>query len=289
MIPAVVLELVIHIIPSAVGVYSSLLQLDRTYISEWVSAPFIGLQNFSVTLDFSSSVGASLLHSFGVTVLYTVLVVAGAWALGFAAALVVDRQVRARGTLRTIFLVPYAIPAYAGIIVWNFMFQRDNGMINTLLVDTLHILPENPFWLLGGKAFVAALIVEIWRLWPFAFLMTMAGMQSIPRETYEAAAMDGAGSWKQAWYVTLGMLRPVTTVVVVMMALWTFNGFTTPFVLFGSAVPEEVNLLSIHIYRNSFIAYNFGLGAAMSVLMLAFLVVASSIWLHLNGRRDRDS
>src|SRR5450756_1978145 len=97
------------------------------------------------------------------------------------------------------------------------MLQRDNGLVNHVLVNNLHILGSSPFWLIGNNAFVSMAVVALWRSWPFAFLMIMAGMQSIPEEVYQAAAVDGAGVWQQLRHITLGMLRPVNVVLILML------------------------------------------------------------------------
>jgi len=130
-------------------------------------------------------------------------------------------------------------------------------------------------------------VVALWRSWPFAFLMIMAGMQSIPDEVYQAAEVDGASVWQQLRHITLGMLRPVNVVLILMLFLWTFNDFNTPFVLFGPTPPASADLISIHIYDNSFVNWNFGLGAAMSVLLLLFLLVVTGAYLLITNRRSR--
>jgi multiple sugar transport system permease protein len=115
----------------------------------------------------------------------------------------------------------------------------------------------------------------------------MAGMQSIPEELYQAAALDGASVWQQLHHVTLGMLRPINSVLLLLLTLWTFREFNTPYVLFGSSPPESVNLLSVHIYDSSFLNWNFGFGAAMSVLMLLFLLVVAGVWMLATNRGRR--
>jgi multiple sugar transport system permease protein len=124
-------------------------------------------------------------------------------------------------------------------------------------------------------------MTTVWRLWPFAFLMTLAGMQNIPRELHEAAAVDGAGALRRWRSITLPLLRPVTGVLVLILFLWTFNEFNTPYVLFGQAPPNAADLMSLHIYVNSFVQLNFGLGSAMSVMLLAFLLVVSVIYVRV--------
>ncbi len=206
--------------------------------------------------------------------LFTVLVVFFAWALGMAAALLVNSEFRGRRWFRTLFLIPYAMPVYVSVIAWSFMLDRDNGAINAL---TGH----HPFWLLGTNAFWSVVMTTVWRLWPFAFLMTLAGMQNIPRDLYEAAAVDGAGTVRQWRAITLPLLRPVTGVLILILFLWTFNEFNTPYVLYGQAPPSSADLLSLHIYVNSFVNLNFGLGSAMSVGLLAFLMGVSLVYIRV--------
>lgn len=285
--PAIILELLIHIVPMAIGIWISFIRLTQEYIQHWSSAPTAGFDNYRVALRFSGPVGKSLLHSFEITCLYTLLVVAGSWGIGLLAAWVLQQPFRGRASLRTLFLIPYALPIFAGVIIWNFMLQRDSGIVNQLLVHDLHFLSHKPFWLIGNNAFYSTAVVAIWRQWPIAFLMIMAGMQSIPDEVYEASAIDGAGTWSQFFRVTLPMLRPVNTVLLLMLFLWSFNDFNTPYVLYSTSVPPSSDLMSIHIYTNSFQVWNFGYGAAMSVLMLLFLLLVTAVYLPIANRRSR--
>ncbi len=285
--PAIVFELLIHVVPMLTGIWISFLQLTKFFIANWSEAPFVGLKNYQVALDFNTSIGAGLLQSFLITCGFTVLVVGLSWVLGMAAAVALQGKFRGRGFFRTLFLVPYALPLYAGIITWKFMFQKDTGAVNHLLFDNLGLPGGKPFWLIGDNAFWAIVIVAIWRLWPFAFLMLMAGLQSIPDEVYEASAVDGAKPFRQWRSITLPMLRPVNAVLLLVMFLWTFNDFNTPYVLFGNAQPQAGDLISFHIYNASFLTWNFGSGAAMSVLLLLFLLLVSGVYLIALNRRNR--
>ena len=285
--PAVIFELLIHVIPMVIGIWMSFLNLTRAFIANWGEAPFAGLENFRVALDFDAAVGEALLRSFLITCAFTVLVVGLAWGMGMAAAVALQKQFRGRGLFRTLFLVPYALPMYAGIIAWKFMLQKDTGAVNHFLYDNLGLSGEKPFWLIGDNAFVSIVVVALWRLWPFAFLMLMAGLQSIPDDVYEASAVDGAKPLRQWRSITLPMLRPVNMVLILVMFLWTFNDFNTPFVLFGTAQPPAGDLISFHIYNASFLTWNFGSGAAMSVLLLIFLLIVTGIYLLTVNRRSR--
>jgi multiple sugar transport system permease protein len=278
-LPAVIFELLIHITPMLIGIIISLVRLTLFYIHYWTQAPFVGLQNYQIALNFSGAAGSALFHSFLITVAYTVLVVGGAWVLGMAAALLLNGKFRGRSIFRTLFLVPFALPAYVEIITWSFMLQKNNGAINAALSGLGVANP--PFWLIGANAFWSMVMTAIWRSWPFAFLFLLAGLQSIPSDMYEAASIDGASRWRQFLKITLPMLKPVNVVLLLVTFLWTFNDFNTPYVLFGSAPPPSADLLSLHIYVNSFINWNFGLGSAMSVLLLLFLLVVSVIYLRV--------
>lgn len=287
LLPALVLELLVHLVPMAVGVWMSLRGLTQFYIRNWSSAPFRGLGNYRVAVDLNGPVGKDLVHSLWVTVGYSVLTVGLSWLLGTVAGVLLQRPFRGRAALRTLFLTPYALPAYAAVITWSFLLQRDTGLLNHVLVDDLHLFGTRPFWLIGGNSFASLVAVSVWRTWPFALLVITAGLQTIPAELYEAAAIDGANFARQVRAVTLPMLRPVNRVLLLVLFLWSFNDFSTPYVLFGKSAPRAADLISIHIYQSSFITWNFGLGSAMSVLLLLFLLAVTALYLLVTSRRSR--
>jgi multiple sugar transport system permease protein len=284
-LPALVFELAIHIIPMLVGVYISFLRHTQLTIRQWTSAPLAGLRNYLVGLNPNGTIGSQLWGSLIRTVIFTVVVVGMSWGLGILGAVLLNSKFRGRGVLRTLFLVPYAMPVFVVVVGWGFMFNQRDGAVNSLLVDNLHLLHHRPFWLLGSNSFLVIMIIAIWKTWPFAFLMLLAALQNIPDELYEAASLDGASLWNQFRRITLPLIRPANVVVLLVMGLWTFNEFNTPYLLFGNAPPSQARLLSMHIYVNSFVNFNFGLGAAMSVLLLILLMIASILYLRVAGRR----
>ncbi|MGP4021431.1 carbohydrate ABC transporter permease [Saccharopolyspora sp. 5N708] len=284
--PALLFELLVHLVPMLGGLWMSLLQLTQFHLRNWISAPFAGLDNFAFALNFNSAVGVELLRSFGITAAFAILTVALSWTLGVFAATLLQRAFPGRAVLRTLFLVPYALPVYTAVMIWKFMLNRSDGMVNTVLGDLG--FNDGTFWLLGDNAFGATVITAAWRLWPFAFLVLMAGMQSIPDDVYESATMDGAGVWQQFHSITLPMLRPVNQVLVLVLFLWTFNDFNVPYTLFDQSVPSSANVLSIHIYNSSFLTWNFGLGSAMSTLLLLSLLVITGGYLAFTSRRVKN-
>lgn len=284
LLPAICFELLVHIIPMLVGIWISFKQLTIFFIRNWAAAPDAGLTNYRFALNFDNAVGQQLLHSFTVTLLFALLVVAISWLIGTGAAVLMQNPFRGRGVLRTFFLVPYALPAYTATITWEFMFQRDSGAVNQIIARDLHLTSHLPFWLIGGNSFTALVITAVWRTWPFAFLVITAGLQAIPTDLYEAAAVDGAGVWQRIRKITLPSLRPVNQVLLLVLFLWNFNDFSTPFVLFGNVAPSQANLVSLQIYDTSFQNWNFGSGSAMSVLLLLFLLLVTAAYLLITRR-----
>jgi multiple sugar transport system permease protein len=285
LLPALALELFVHFGPMVAGVVMSLLKLTQYQLARWWEAPWAGLANYRVVLDVDQPTGSSLLRSFLITAGFTLLVVAVSWGLGVAGAISLQRVRFGRGALRTLFLVPYALPVFAAVVTWRFLLQRDNGMLNHVLADQLGLLDGNAFFLIGPNSFWSLCVVTIWREWPFAFLMIMAALQSIPNDVYEASGMDGAGPWRQLRSITLPMIAPVNQVLILVLALRTFRDFETPYVLFGGSAPEQARLISLEIYQNSFQTFNFGLGSAMSVLLLVFLMLMTGTYLAVTRRR----
>jgi multiple sugar transport system permease protein len=286
LLPALIAELAIHVVPMLVGAWMSLLHLTQFFIRNWTAAPYGGLSNYRVAMDFSGPAGKELLHSFLITVAVTALVVGGSWLFGMAAAVLMDKPFKGRAVLRTLFLVPYALPVFTAVITWRFMFQRDTGLVNAVLSDQLRLVHGHPFWLLGDNSFVALVVIGIWRMWPFAFLTLTAGLQSIPADLHEAAAIDGAGHLRRLRTIILPLLRPVNSVLLIVLFLWTFNDFNTAYILFDQP-PAAADVISIHIYSASFMTWNFGLGSAMSVLLLAFLLIVTLGYLGTGRLRRR--
>lgn len=285
--PAVVFELLIHFTPMVTGIWIAFLRLTPQFLSNWSAAPFAGIGNFQIAVSVNNSEGAALLNSFAITCGFTLIVVALSWGFGMSAAVALQRTFRGRAVFRTLFLIPYAIPIFAGIIVWKFIFQQQTGVMDQIL-DFLHLATPTtqPFWLIGPNSFIALCVVAIWRTWPFAFLMLMAGLQTINEDLYEASALDGAKPFRQWRSITLPELGAVNKVLVLVLFLWTFNDFNDPAILFGEGQPPSGDLISWHIYNNAFTIQNFGFGAAMSTLLLVFLLIVSVGYLLFVNRRS---
>jgi multiple sugar transport system permease protein len=276
--PAIGLALLVQVTPAALAVLMSFLRLTAAQLSDWTAAPFTGLGNYRIAFGPPPLSASEFLATAGRTALYAVIVSAAAWVMGLAAAVLMAAPFRGRLLLRTLFLLPFAMPAYATVQSWRFLLDRDTGMINHLLVDDLHLVHQRPFWLVGSHAFWATVIVSIWRLWPFAYLVIAAAMRSVPSEHDEAAVVDGASSWQAFRYITLPAIRRTNALVLLLSALWCATDFSTPYLLFNAAPPPSATLLGNLAFRTAFEDLDFGVAAAMNVMTATSLLLLAGIF-----------
>ena len=239
--------------------------------------------------DADSPVHIGLLEAVRNTIIYTVIVTIGTLAVGMVVALMVNRKFRGKNIVRALFLFPWVVPTYVTGLLWGFMWQKEIGIINILLVDWLHIFAKKPFWLLGANTLWAIIIPTIWRYWPLSMLMLLAGMQSIPDELYEAAEIDGASGWKKFWTITFPMLKPVWAILILFGLIYNTYSFNIVIMMFGfgAGYPGEWgDLMMTNIFRNTFQQWAFGVGAAASVLLLIVMVVIVNFWFRFYKKSE---
>jgi multiple sugar transport system permease protein len=270
--PGGVLMTIVIVVPLALALYISLLDLDQYTFREWVHAPFTGLSNY---LDAVRS--ADLVHSITVSVGYAILVTVITLPIGVAAALATQNAFPGRGLVRSVFLIPYVLPAFVLGVVWRIIFQR-NGVANGLLS---HLGVSAGLWLNGPRSFWTLVIVQSWASWPLIYLLTLAGLQSIDVTMHEAAALDGAGWWAKLRYVILPHLGGPIALGLLISFLHNVNNFTLPFVLFGVPSPHDVEVLPVLTYVDSFQNFQFGLAAAMAVWSLLVIAVPLAVYLRV--------
>jgi multiple sugar transport system permease protein len=271
MAPGAALLLLVVVVPLALAVWIGLVDLDQFTLRHWLGAPFIGLANYVEALQ-----SGGLLHSIWVSTAFSVLTTVVIAPIGILAALTVHDPFRGRAIVRSIYLIPYVIPSFVTAVVWRLILQPDGALNSVLGVVGI----EGGHWLIGPMAFWSLVLVDTWAAWAFVYLMTLAGLQTIPQDVYEAAAVDGTNWWQKLRFVVLPQLRGPLTLALLLSTLHHFNNFTLPFVLFGSPAPTEVNVLPLNIYTTSFQTFRFGLGAAMSILALVVLVIPAILYLR---------
>jgi multiple sugar transport system permease protein len=187
--------------------------------------------------------------------------------------------------VRTLMLTPWIVPSFVVAVLWQFMWQSDVGVINKLLVDWTGLLSERPVWLIGPNSLWAIIIPSIWRGLPFCMLIFLAGLQAMPKELYEAAALDGAGAWRRFRYITLPLMRPLIAVQLLFGFIYATYQFAIPYVMLGTNPGPDADLMMTLIVRQSFQNNLFGVGAAASTLLMLVMFAWIAIWWR-TFRRD---
>jgi len=244
------------------------------------SAPFVGLLNYRAI--FGSGLFGKLVLN---TLIFTAASLACQFAVGLALALFFNRRFPLGGVIRALLLLPWLLPMVASATVWRWMLGQDDGVVNRIL-GALHAGPAGgvPWLSSTGAALAAVTIVNIWVGIPFNMVILYSGLREIPRDVYEAAALDGAGPLARFRHITWPLLRPVVTVVVVLGFIYTVKVIDIILVVTGGGPADASQTLAVESYQLSFKTFAFGQGAAMGdVLILASLVFAA-VYLRLNRR-----
>jgi multiple sugar transport system permease protein len=277
-LPAILLSIIVHFLPTIWGVIISFRKLNVYYISDWTKAPFVGFANYERAM---SSLGSVFWTSLGYTTIFVVLSVIGCFLLGILGAILLNKDFKGRNLIRGLLLIPFILPGVVSLTNIRFMLLRDWGIVNSLLMQ-IGIIDEPISWLTGRMALFTIIIGNIWIRWPLWFITILGGLQSIPGELYEAAKVDGATRWQTFKKITLPSISPVITILTVLTALWSFNNFNVPFILTGGSPSDAANILSLNIWIRSFRNWDFGMGAAMSVVMMLFMLILIMTYLRLS-------
>ncbi|MDH6109127.1 arabinogalactan oligomer/maltooligosaccharide transport system permease protein [Kitasatospora sp. MAP12-15] len=245
---------------------------------------FVGLHNYADVLWGDSSYDRFWSH-FIWTIAWTVICVTLTYGLGLAMALLMHQKLRGRTAYRLLLILPWAVPTFVTVFSWRLLLA-DNGMVNVLL-GSLH-LPQ-PSWLedpLAQKA--AAILVNTWCGVPFMMVSLLGGLQSIPAELYEAAEMDGASPWQRFRFVTLPGLRAVSSTVILLGVIWTFNQFVIIFLLFGQNAPD-VQILVTWAYQLGFGQQprDYAQSASYGIILLSILIVFTAFYQRWLKRNDQ--
>jgi multiple sugar transport system permease protein len=240
---------------------------------------FNGLDNYVALAGnelFWNSFKIGLIWAFSVTILQFLA------SLGLA--LLLNLDLRLRWLARTLALIPWAMPPVIIAIMWQLMLNPNYGPVNRTL-ESLG-LPSAINWL--GESAIAlpvVIVVGVWAGMPQTTVTLLAGLQSVPAELNEAAAIDGASTWRRFWHVTLPALRPIITAITTLDLIWNFNSFALVFVLTAGGPGGTTMLPSLFAYNEAFRYGNFGYAAAMGNVMV--ILIGAFLFLYLRAQMRR--
>lgn len=279
----------LFILPAMVGIFGvvlipmvqSILISFRKYMVLNImrgDLPWIGLENYRTVFDLTST----FWYSFGITILFTISTVVLTMAAGLVVGIVLDQKFWGRNLLALVILLPWVMPRVASSILWKWMFNSQNGVVNVLL-STMGFadMAQYPWLARTHSALVAAILLVVWQGFPFIGVSILAGLKAIPSDIYEAAEIDGATFWQQIWIISVPIMRNLLAILTVMSTIWNFKAFDQMFVLTEGGPAGTTEILGIKAWRLAFGRYDYGQGAAMSVVMMLLVLGVTLIYLKL--------
>ncbi|HZG75242.1 MAG TPA: sugar ABC transporter permease [Paenibacillus sp.] len=257
-----VMTCVFVLYPLVKGIYISLFEYKVVQPSLSV---YVGLDNFARALQ-----DKDLLTALRNTVLFAFVTVPGQWALGIFAAMLINLQfIR----FKVFFRLVYYLPVISSWIVVSYLFQflfsdGRSGVVNYVLIDVLHIVNEPIAWLQNTwTANVVIWLVSVWKGIGWVMVMYLAALQSVPKSLYEAAQIDGAKGAASFLHITLPLMRPMTAYVLINLIIGAFQAFIQVFLITKGGPLDSTHLLNTYMFKHAFEYFDFGYGAAISVMM----------------------
>jgi multiple sugar transport system permease protein len=256
----------------------------RSYtVTSFVSgnAPLAGFANYT-SIARDPTFAPALLN----TAIFVFVSIAFQFAIGLALAVFFHRNFRLSGTLRALFLVPWLLPLLVSASTWSWMLNSDSGIVNAFLgavgigqIDWL----TSPTWSLG-----AVLLANIWIGIPFNLVIMYSGLQSIPTDVFEAAAIDGAGGWQRFWRITFPLLRPVSAITLLLGLIYTLKVFDIIWIMTKGGPATSSTTLAIWSYQLSFgsLLPDFSSAAAVGNVLIIIAVIFALIYVRARHRLE---
>lgn len=283
--PALLFTLILGVYPMLDTLRISLLRYDLLRMRT-EGTPFIGLQNY-VTVFQDPRFVQTLIN----TIMFTILAVATVVTLALFLAQVLNQNFSGRGLVRTLVCVPWFVPPAVASVAWMWLFQTERSPINYLLQD-MGLIGSNIRFLTDTTTFgptsipmLSVTAVRVWNGLPFVLIFILAGLQSIPRDVYEAAAIDGANTIQKFFHVTLPMLKPVLGIVIVLLVMGGIGHFEINYIMTGGGPQNLTNILAVFSYQQGFMFYKFGIAAAANGVILILTGIICFFYIRSQVKR----
>ena len=260
--PAVIVMVAVTAYPIGYAVY---LSFQRYILSAPQLNKFVGFSNYGAVLS-----SPFWWHALIVTLVIMVVSVAVELVLGMLLALLMYRTIFGRGTVRTTMLIPYGIVTIVAAFGWQYAWTPSTGYLSALFHNSAPLTNTN-------EAIAIIITAEIWKTTPFMALLLMAGLSLVPEDLLKAAKVDGATSWQRFWRIMVPLMKPAILVALLFRMLDAFRIFDNIFILTNGA--NNTSSVSMLNYDNLFTGFNFGIGSAMSILILICVAIIAVIFI----------
>lgn len=268
-LPALLLVTVVSAIPIGTAVYTSVHSTNYLKIGE-----LVGLTHY-----FSAFRDPNFLANLRSTTIFVLGSVLLTVPLGTVCALLLNQPVRFNVMFRTILLLPWMISQLVTALVWGWMFNEIYGPMNYII----SLFGFGPIGFLSDPtyAMMTLVVANAWHGYGFALVLILAALKTVPRELYEAAECDGAGSFSSFWYVTLPYLRPALAVACILQMLYDVNMVVLPMVLTAGGPFLSTEVVGLRVYKEAFQYWNLAYASTMSILLFLMNVVLGAIYIRL--------
>lgn len=277
-VPSFVVVFALILVPIVRALWMSLHRIDLKRPA--LGQPFIGLENYvDIFQDpyFWASIGRTL-YFMGVSIVLELV-------FGIAIAILLNQRFHGRWLLRALVLIPWALPITIDAIMWKWIFNPTYGALNSLLYQ-LGLIQEYRTWLsTPWSAMNVVILADVWKVTPVVILLTLAALQTIPPELYEAAMVDGAHAWSRFWRVTLPLLRPTLAIVLVIRSMDAFKVFDIIYIMTSGGPSDGTKVIAYYTYLEAFSFLRMGRGAALAWVITAIIAVMAFVYVRLVNRK----
>ncbi|MGA1599098.1 MAG: carbohydrate ABC transporter permease [bacterium] len=276
--PALLILIVTVVVPIFYAIYLSF----HRYKLKRAKRPFIGLQNYEKILTDSG-----FWESLATSLVFAVSVVGVIVAVSFFLALLLDQDFPGRGLLRALLLIPWAIPDVVNALLWKWLLHPAFGIMNALF-QMGGLIDEYVAWLSSmPSALIWVIIAYSWKNIPLATLLILAGLQTISKSLHEAAMVEGATAWQRTLNITLPLLRPTLTVVLIFETIFALKVFDLIYVLTSGGPGKSTTVLGWSIYINTFKKLDFGTGSALAMILGLLTLFIAIVFYAFLDRGER--
>ena len=261
--PSALLLLLFQVLPIAIGANASF----RDWMLTKPKGTWLGWQHYAAVLSDPAFLTIVLPNTFG----FMFATVTLSLVLGLALALLLNRPYRGQKIVQTVLLLPLMVAPVIAAIMVRWIFNDQFGIVNVVL-EAIG-LEGQPWLAMRWSAFGIILLTDVWLWTPWFTILLLAGLQSLPKDPFEAAAIDGTSRWRVFRYLTLPMLRPVIVVCIVIRSIDAFRTFDIVWTLTGGGPARQTELFSLYAYEQAFIFLNFGRGSAAALIGAVIILI----------------
>lgn len=267
----------------AVVVYPLITALVTAFFEQSLILPgreFVGLQNIIdvLTGEFPRLLGQTLVFTIGTTIFPFVI--------GFALALALNTRIRGGKVLRGVMLIPWLVPGVVVSFLWMWIFNANYGVMNAVL-QGLGLIGEPQAWLAQpGTAMGAVIIAKTWQSFPWMMVMLLAGLQTVSPELHEAAEIDGAGTVRRFFAITVPQLKGIIGLVLLLEFIWNFQHFDIIYVLTGGGPAGSTQTFATAVYETAFQGFDLGRAGAIGLLWMILLMALVVVYVRFSEKGE---